>query len=156
MGTESEDSTAASSTPEDHNRSGMYWTLETSITLSKMRLKFNICDLETSYVANKDVHNLTQKIKANIPSGWLIYSCLYWSTQAATVTSPTKENRSTLEVFVYYEFFRCLKVIHWAEVLSLVDGLKTGLGALQSVMVFFNVCMRQYICYQSIYNSHLS
>lgn len=51
----------------------------------------------------------------------------------------TKENQSTLEVLVY-KFFQYLKVIYQVEVLGLIDGLKTGLGAVQSVMVFFNVC----------------
>lgn len=142
---------------EDHNRSGMYWTstgqlhaamVETSLNLMQTKLRFNICGLKTSYVANKDVQDLPQKIKDSIPES-LVYSCLYWTTHL------TEINRSTVEDLVY-EFFRCLKVVYWVEVLSLVDGLKTGLGALQSVMVFFNVCIRQYICYQSIYNSHLS
>lgn len=131
---------------EDHKRSGMYWTsteqlhatmLETSITLMKTKLKFNICSLETSYVANKDVHDLPQKIKDNIPES-LIYSCLYWTTHF------TEANRGAVEAPVS-EFFRCLEGVYWVEVLSLVDGLKTGLDALQSVITFFNVCSRRYI-----------
>lgn len=126
---------------ENHERSGTYWAsteqlhavmLETSLNLMKTSLRFNICDLKTSFIANKGVNDLPKKIKGSIPES-LIYSCMYWTTHL------TKANRATVEVLVS-GFFRCLKAVYWIEVLSLVDGLRIGLSALQSVMDFFNVC----------------
>lgn len=139
---------------ENHERSRDYWTnaeqlhatmIETSLNLMRMGLRFNICNLKTSYIANKDVTDLPQKIKDNIPES-LIYSCMYWTTHL------TKANRATVEVLVL-EFFQHLKAVYWIEVLSLVDGLRIGLSALQSVMDFFNVCHMRCLCYQSIYSS---
>lgn len=115
----------------------MYWTsaeklhattLEASINLMKTNLRFNICDMETSYTANMDVNDLPQKIKNNIPES-LLYSCLYWATHI------TEANRTTAAVLVS-EFLLCLKAIYWVEVLSLVDDLRIGLDTLQNVMVF--------------------
>lgn len=129
---------------EYRQRSGVYWTsvdqlhaamLETSINLMKTNLRFNICGLRTSYTANKDVNDLSQKINDNIPES-LAYSCLYWATHL------TEANRLTIVALVS-EFFRCLKAVYWVEVLSLIDGVKVGLNALQSVMGFFKVCFEQ-------------
>ena len=119
--------------------------LETSMSLMKTNLRFNICDFRTSFAANKDVSDLAQKIKDNISES-LLYSCLYWTTHL------TEANLSTVVALVS-EFFQSLNAIYWIEVFSLVDGLRAGLDALQSVMVFFTVCYRRYLCYQSI---HLS
>lgn len=147
---------------ENHQRSGLYWTnveqlhaamLETSMNLMKAQLRFNICSLETSSVANKDVKNLPRKIEDNIPES-LAYSCLYWTTHI------TETNRLTVEILVS-EFFQCSEAIYWIEVLSLVEGVKAGLGALQSVMVFFKVCSEQrvyfitpFISFQRIINPY--
>lgn len=109
--------------------------IETSINLMKTELRFSICNLETSYIANKDVHELSQKIRSNLPES-LAYSCLYW------ITHLTGANQVTVEVLVP-ELFQSPKAIYWVEVLSLVDGLKVGLEALQSVMVFFKVSFKQ-------------
>lgn len=127
---------------ENRERSGLYWMsveelhktmVETSINLMKMKLRFNICGLETSYIANKEVDDMPQKIKESIPES-LVYSCLYWTTHF------TEANREAAEALVS-EFFQCLKVVYWVEVLSLVGGLMNGLDALQSVMIFFKVCL---------------
>lgn len=126
---------------EDQRRSGAYCAsaeqmhaamVETSMGLMKSKLRFNICSLGSSSIANKDVSGLSQKIKRNIPES-LIYSCLYWTSHL------TEANLSTIVTLVS-EFFQSLEAIYWVELLSLVDGLKIGLNALQSVIVFFNVC----------------
>ena len=40
-------------------------------------LKFNICKLESSYLANSDVPDLESRISEHIPSG-LSYACIHW------------------------------------------------------------------------------
>lgn len=139
---------------EDQQRSGAYCAsaeqmhaamVEISMSLMKSKLRFNICSLGSSSIANKDVSDLPQKIKDNISES-LLYSCLYWATHL------TEANLSTIEVLVS-EIFQSLKAIYWVEVLSLVDGLKIGLNALQSVMVFFSVCLKRCLCNQSIHSS---
>ena len=138
---------------EDPKRSGMYWTsteqshvamLETSMSLMKTNLRFNICDLKTSSVANKDLNDLPQKIKDNISES-LLYSCLYWTSHLS------ETSREAVEVLVS-GFFRCLKAVYWIEVLSVVGELKVGLSALQSVMGFFKACSRQCVCCESNYS----
>lgn len=138
----------------NRGRSVLYWTntdeahaamAEASINLMKAKLRFNICGLKSSFVANKDVGDITQKIKAKIPES-LVYSCLYWTTHL------TEANRPTTAILVS-ELFQCSKAIYWIEVLSLVDGLKIVLAALHSAMDFFNVSYRQCLYYQSNHSS---
>jgi hypothetical protein len=44
----------------------------------KERLKFNICNLETSHLLNDKVEGLVDQIKMRIP-GSLKYSCQFWA-----------------------------------------------------------------------------
>lgn len=81
---------------------------------------------------------MSQKIIDSIPEP-LVYSCLYWTTHF------TEANREAAEALVS-EFFQCLKVVYWVEALSLVGGLMNGLDSLQSVRVFFKVCLGN-MCY---------
>lgn len=133
---------------EDPKRCGKYWTnveqlhavmVETSINLMTAKLRFNICDLQTASITNEDVSDLPQKIENNISES-LLYSCRYWTTHF------TEENRVTVSALVS-EFFRGLKAIYWVEVLSLVDELKIGLGALQTVIDFFKVRSKYLVFY---------
>ncbi|KAG6333868.1 hypothetical protein ID866_5223 [Astraeus odoratus] len=48
-----------------------------SLSILGSKLQFNICKLDTSYLANSEVIDLEDKIKANIPSD-LSYSCQFW------------------------------------------------------------------------------
>jgi hypothetical protein len=41
-------------------------------------LKFNICQLETSYLRNKDVKDLPTRIERHIPT-YLSYACRFWA-----------------------------------------------------------------------------
>ena len=40
-------------------------------------IKFNICNLETSYLASKDVEDLNSRVDKHIPPA-LLYACRFW------------------------------------------------------------------------------
>ena len=94
-------------------------------------LRFNICGLETSCVANADVDDLEQRVKDGIPES-LQYSCLYWATHLTTA------NRKAVSQHLL-DFLWSLTALYWFEALSLIGGLRKGLSALQDVMNLYEV-----------------
>ncbi|KAI0337181.1 WD40 repeat-like protein [Trametopsis cervina] len=76
------------------------------------QLRFNICDLETSYRANKDVLDLAERIQHNI-SPALLYACRFWNSH---LTAPPHEQVSLDLLFGFLE----TKLLFWIEVISLV------------------------------------
>ena len=126
---------------ESQERCGEYWTnpeqlhqrmIERSLVLMKTSLRFNICELETSSVANKDIPDLGQKVNNKVCES-LQYSCLYWVSHFA------EASRQTIECHVI-EFFRSLRVLYWLEVLGLIGGMRNGLDALRCLAGLYEVC----------------
>ena len=95
-------------------------------------LRFNICDLETSFAMNKDVVHLDERVKNNIPPS-LQYACQNWDLHLRDV--PYSEQLSEyLHDFVYNS------LLYWVEVLSLTGSLYTCLGpALKSATTWIGV-----------------
>jgi hypothetical protein len=98
--------------------------------LKKMveQLRFNICKLEDSRLANADVKDLPSRIKANI-SDPLQYSSLYWSNHVCH-TPDTGDRR----------VWECLRIflegpygLFWIEVLSIMGMLRIGVPSLRKV-----------------------
>jgi hypothetical protein len=78
----------------------------------KTELRFNICDLPSSYLQNSQVYDLEKRIEANV-SPQLSYSCRYWADHLRhTSFSPgiAKEIR---------DLFNNERLLFWFEVLSL-------------------------------------
>ncbi|KAG9101393.1 hypothetical protein FS749_007481 [Ceratobasidium sp. UAMH 11750] len=90
-------------------------------------LRFNICNLETSHVLNRDVPDLEDRIRNGIGSH-LEYSCLYWSTHLG-------QGHTELERMLNrFLFGRTL--LYWIEALSLFGKLNVGLSSLLTVSGF--------------------
>ena len=98
----------------------------------KKGLRFNICDLETSFAMNKDVVHLEERVKNNIPTS-LLYACQNWALHLHDV--PYSEQLSdSLHYFAYNS------LLYWVEVLSLTGSLYTCLGpALRSATTWIGV-----------------
>ncbi|KZP02669.1 hypothetical protein FIBSPDRAFT_698640, partial [Athelia psychrophila] len=83
------------------------------LRLMKKLLRFNICGLKTSYLMNRDVEDLPERIKSSIPLS-LAYACRFWSEHL--------KNAITLDHNVRQlglEFFRVF-FLYWLEALSLI------------------------------------
>ena len=98
--------------------------------LKKMveQLRFNICKLEDSRLANDDVKDLPSRIKENI-SDALQYSALYWANHLC-LTSYTGDPRVGESL---WEFFSGLYPLFWIEVLSIMGMLRIGVRSLRKV-----------------------
>ncbi|KAI0337171.1 WD40 repeat-like protein [Trametopsis cervina] len=79
------------------------------------QLRFNICGLETSYLPNKDVPELSHRIRQNI-SPALLYACRFWDSH---LTAAPHEQLPFDALFVFLK----QKLLFWMEVMSLIRNL---------------------------------
>ncbi|CEL61441.1 Vegetative incompatibility protein HET-E-1 OS=Podospora anserina GN=HET-E1 PE=4 SV=1 [Rhizoctonia solani AG-1 IB] len=80
--------------------------------------KVNICALPSSYMLDKEIGDLKQRVSRSITAP-LIYACRYWSTHLAR-----GEPRDGLINYVFY-FFES-KLLLWMEVMNLTGHMRYG------------------------------
>jgi NACHT domain len=101
----------------------------------KERLKFNICNLETSDLLNDEVEDLADRIKTRIP-GSLIYSCRFWAAHLQDTTDAQDGHEDLLKEikdFLYNRF------LFWLEVMSLVKEVLAANAALVTSIPWIGV-----------------
>ena len=101
------------------------------------QLRFNICMLEDSRLANADVQDLQSRIDQNI-SGALQYSTLYWSIHLCF--TPRDANRDPHVLGSLHEFFEGLCPLLWIEVLSSMRMVPIATPSLRRVISWVKVC----------------
>ena len=100
------------------------------------QLRFNICKLEDSRVANANVQDLQSRIEENI-SGALQYSSLYWSGHICF--TPRNANRDRQVFGSLKVFFEGLYPVLWTEVLSIMGMVPIGVPSLRRVISWIKV-----------------
>ncbi|QRW13889.1 hypothetical protein RhiLY_12888 [Ceratobasidium sp. AG-Ba] len=113
--------------PEEQNTQMAECCLRTMIN----ELKFNICALEDSHVANREVPDLKSRVQIAI-SEQLVYSCLHWSSHVAAMPAGTL--RELLGNFVLERPF-----LYWIEALSLMSKLDVALSSLLELIEWCSV-----------------
>ena len=98
------------------------------------QLRFNICGLEDSRLANADVKDLPSRIIKNI-SDSLQYSSLYWSHHLCF--TPDNHDRRVWESLK--EFFEGLCPLFWIEVLSIMGMVPMGAPSIRRVISWAKV-----------------
>ena len=98
------------------------------------QLRFNICKLEDSRLANADIKDLQSRIAENI-SLPLQYSSLYWSNHLCS----TPDNRNQHLLGNLKEFFEGLYPLFWIEVLSIMGMVPMGAPKLRRVISWVKV-----------------
>jgi hypothetical protein len=99
--------------------------------IMKEELKFNICNLDTSHLSNKDVPDVDALIKAHI-SPHLSYSCRFWSDHL-------RETVFSAEGLLKVKEFLNQRFLFWLEVLSLTGQLRLSSSALSAVATWAEV-----------------
>ena len=97
------------------------------------QLRFNICKLEDSQLANADVKDLTSRIQEKI-SGPLQYSTLYWSNHLCF--TPDHDHRAWGSL---KKFFEGPYPLFWVEVLSIMGMVPIGAPSLRKVISWVKV-----------------
>jgi len=102
-------------------------------------LKFNICELESSYLSNVEVRDLEERISQKIP-GALQYSCIHWSRHLCSDWDPTcVDIEEALDKFLKGEW-----PLYWLEVLSVMEKVPAGIRTLRQV----KACPKVSVYYQ--------
>ena len=99
-------------------------------------LRFNICRLEDSQVANAAIKDLPSRIKDSIPDE-LQYSSLYWSNHICVHSA----NGISRTLGSLKEFFEGLYPLYWIEALSLMGMVPIGALSLRRVISLIKVCI---------------
>jgi AAA ATPase domain len=89
-------------------------------------LRFNICQLESSYLANSDVPDIDCRVAQHIPPA-LSYSCLFWDNHLKHVVFED-------DLFAKLRLLFEKKFLFWLEVLSLKSKVGQALPALSSLL----------------------
>ena len=98
-------------------------------------LKFNICELETSHLANSEIQDLNGRMERKI-ADTLQYSCVYWATHLCYDGS-----RLSVEISGLLDcFFALSRPLYWLEVLSLMGEVPHAILALRLMKARFRVC----------------
>ncbi|KIM29916.1 hypothetical protein M408DRAFT_67053, partial [Serendipita vermifera MAFF 305830] len=91
-------------------------------------LRFNICDLDSSYVRNHEVPNLELRVRDCIPPA-LSYASCYW---AEHLVKAGFDN----EIYTEVRFFMEHQYLFWLEALSLLKRVNIGSSMLASLISF--------------------
>ena len=100
------------------------------------QLRFNICGLEDSQLANAQIEDLATLIEQNI-SDALQYSSFYWSNHLCL----TPDNRDRRMLGSLKIFFEGVYPLFWIEVLSIMGMVPIGAPSLRRVILWIEVRM---------------
>ncbi|KAF5371914.1 hypothetical protein D9757_011496 [Collybiopsis confluens] len=95
------------------------------------KLRFNMCDLPSSFVADAEVKGLQEKIQERIGET-LDYSCQFWGSHLLA-TGPLVEN-----IINVVESFLETKGVYWIEAMSLTKALAKG-GEVLGILIRQNM-----------------
>ena len=107
----------------------------TCVDVMTTQLRFNICNLEDSRLANADIQDLPSRVRQNI-SDALQYSCLYWLNHLCFAPA----NRSQC-VLALGRFFEGLCPLFWIEVLSIMGMVPIGVPSLRKLLSWVRVSL---------------
>jgi hypothetical protein len=91
-------------------------------------LRFNICEIESSYLANKDIEGLDARIANHLPPA-LLYACCFYGTHVGHLGFET-------DLFGKLRDFFETKFLFWLEALSLTSNMHLALPMLSSLNVW--------------------
>ena len=91
-------------------------------------LRFNICEIESSYLANKDIQGLGARIAKHLPPA-LVYACHFYGAHIA-------HHGFEINLFGKLRDFFETKFLFWLEALSLTGNMSLALPVLSSLNVW--------------------
>jgi hypothetical protein len=107
----------------------------------RRQLRFNICELETSYLPNSEIRDLGDRVRRRIPDA-LQYSCLHWPDHLCYDNGPVSEEITR----ILDSFFAGLQLLYWLEVLSLMGKVWVAISALHPTSERIKVCVHIGLC----------
>jgi hypothetical protein len=102
-------------------------------------LRFNICNLEDSRLANADIIDLPSRVNQNV-SDPLQYSCLHWSNH---LRSSANCDERLLMLGGLKKFFGGVYPLFWVEVLSVMGMVPIGAQSIRRLLSWVGVSTSQ-------------
>ncbi|GAB1526880.1 hypothetical protein RhiTH_010053 [Rhizoctonia solani] len=109
-------------------------------------LRFNICDLASSFVPDSAVPNLEMHATARISSP-LFYACRYWGDHFVLASESGKIGQKLSEFLTH-------RLLFWMEAMNLKNCLKAGLLVLVGAQKRIMTCGEYRSCRRSIADAH--
>ncbi|PVF92289.1 hypothetical protein CPB86DRAFT_196564, partial [Serendipita vermifera] len=100
------------------------------LNVMKSELKFNICQLESSFLLNSQIDGLQGLISAHI-SKQLQYSSVHWPNHVVNSGEPSQDQQMTGAII---QACKSPHPFYWMEVLSVLRELPNAISGLQDVM----------------------
>jgi NACHT domain len=94
-------------------------------------LRFNICELESSYLRNSDVPDLESRVEKHIPRH-LFYSSRFWADHLG-------QTAFDAELFEHLQYFMRYQFLFWLEVLSLTGMVNVASSILWTLLNWIRV-----------------
>jgi hypothetical protein len=95
------------------------------LSLMESQLRFNICNLPSSFLRDDEVPDIQMKIKQNLGES-LQYSCLFWGHHLS-------RGKLAFEIAEQMERFMKRKILFWIEAMSIMGRLSECVRALDLV-----------------------
>jgi hypothetical protein len=106
--------------------------------IMKTQLRFNICNLTSSFLLDSEVPDLDDRIRGNINDG-LRYCCLHWAQHLAQTSSDV--GRTDIRDFLP------LRVLFWIETMNLLTSRALCTPMLQLAREYIlKVSILHYFC----------
>jgi hypothetical protein len=106
---------------------------ESSLRVMAKLLRFNICDLQTSYVYNRNVEDLSARVRQNIPQH-LSYACRYFAEHLCN-------QNLVADVFALVSSLLKEKLFFWFEAMSLLNEISQAVAELLTLQIWIKVCI---------------
>jgi hypothetical protein len=103
-----------------------------SLRVMQHDLRFNICNLKSSYLPNREDTELPERVKTSI-SPHLSYSCRFWATHVQT-TDFSDELAKAIR-----SFFDNERLLFWIEALGLLNAISGAAAVLLLVAKWLKV-----------------
>ncbi|TFK59471.1 hypothetical protein BDN72DRAFT_945594, partial [Pluteus cervinus] len=110
-----------------------YTLFEKTVSVMEQQLKFNICELESSYETNSEVKDLEERIKCHI-SEELQYSARYWMYHMVKSGEWSSNHDRALKKFGSSNI-----LLYWIEILSVLGCVRKSMLELTKVMQWMKV-----------------
>ena len=107
------------------------------------QLRFNICKLDNSRLANEDIRDLPSRVEQNV-SDPLQYCCLHWLNHLCI--PPANRDQHMLVLESLKEFFEGLYPLFWVEVLSSMGVVPIGVPNLRRLLSWVRVSTSTCCC----------
>jgi hypothetical protein len=103
-----------------------------SLRVMEDGLRFNICDLKSSYLPNSQDTGLPQRVKKSIPP-YLSYSCRHWATHVSA------SNFDSELANAINSFFDDERLLFWIEALGLLNAIRGAIIVLPLIAQWLKV-----------------